>query len=99
MSSLTEIQMDIAASLWGKPAIFEQLMERDFLKHRSEHGIAILLQMMDKKGWIYQKGRIYFTYQSTVIKILNPEGYELDDGIREKSDFRKAFDKFNKQFG
>lgn len=98
MSSLIEIQMDIAASLWLKPATFKELMERDFMINRSEYGIQIMLEIMDKKDWIYEKSNKYYTYQKTVVNILNHNGYELDDGIRGKSDFRKAFDKFNKQF-
>ena len=63
LNQLRELRKDIAASLYMKPASFEELMERDFLKNRAEFGISLMLNQMEKDQWIYMRGEVYHTYK------------------------------------
>lgn len=78
---LDELVKDICASLWTTPADLDELMSRDFLANHSEVGIdRLLLRLEESDKWIYYRHGKYHTYKSTVVKILNPAGYELDAG-------------------
>jgi len=77
LAGLSDIKKDIAASLYMKPATMEELMERDFLHNRSEYGVSILLGIMVRDGWLFEKGETYYTYKKFA---LSPgmSDYELD---------------------
>ena len=76
MGDLTTLKKDIAASLYMKPATFEELMDRDFLHNRSEYGIDSLLMQMEKDGWIFMRGEKYHTYKKFALSREMDE-YEL----------------------
>ena len=75
-SQFTELKKDIAASLYLKSATFEELMERDFLHNRSEYGVEICLNQMEKAGWIYVRGEKFHTYKKFALSKEMDE-YEL----------------------
>lgn len=79
MPNIKEMTMDVAASLWIKPATFEDLYARDIesLKYLSEYAFDRILKSARSKGWIYEKNKKYYCYKKTVVNILNPAGYEL----------------------
>ena len=77
LSQLKELKRDIAASLYMKPATFEELMERDFLHNRSEYGISIMLQQMENARWIYIRWDRYHTYKKFALSTEMAE-YELE---------------------
>lgn len=89
--------MDIAASLWIKPANFEDLYARkiESLKNSSEFMFDRIVKIAESKGWIYLKGKTYYCYKKTVKNILNPAGYEMDLPTDTRSDFRKEFDRLH----
>lgn len=96
MSDLSDIQKDIAASLYIKPTSLEELKKREFLKGMSEFGILTLLQMMQNKAWIYFKANKYYTYKSFAISKQMSE-YELH-GINEplkRITFEKAINNYS----
>lgn len=87
--------MDIAASLWIKPATYEDLYNRkiECLKHSSDYMFSKIVKITESKGWIYKKGEVYYCYKKTVKNVLNPAGYEIDLPTDTRSDFRKEFDR------
>lgn len=87
--------MDLAASIWHKPGTFEELYKRGInsLKGVSEYNFNLCLGMTKSKNWIYKKGEIYYCYKSTVVNVLNPNGYEIELPVDQRSDFRKEFDR------
>lgn len=97
MSEISELAMDIAASLWLKPATFEELYARkiESLKNSSEFMFDRIIKIAQSKRWIYLKGETYYTYKNTIISVLNPSGYEMDLPNDTRSDFRKEFDRAN----
>lgn len=97
MSEISILAMDIAASLWIKPATFEELYARkiESLKNSSEYMFDRLVKIAESKGWIYLKGETYYTYKKTVKNVLNQAGYEMDLPTDTRSDFRKEFDRLH----
>jgi hypothetical protein len=93
MSEISTLAMDIAASLWIKPATFEDLYTRkiESLKNSSEFMFDRIVKIAESKGWIYVKGETYYCYKKTVKNVLNPAGYEMDLPTDTRSDFRKEF--------
>lgn len=85
--------MEIAASLWIKPATLEELCQRDFLSGKAEYGVFRLLNMGREKGWIYQRNEVYYTYKTCVVDVLNPSGFELTVQTDNRTDFQKEFDR------
>lgn len=86
----------IAASLWLIPADFETLAKR--FDNLAEYSVWQLLNTAKRRKWVYQRGNVYFTYKKTVTDILNPEGYDLDLKEEVKSEFRQAFENFQKLY-
>lgn len=82
--------MEIAASLWIKPATLEELCKRDFLNGKSEYGIFTLVNHGKSKGWIYEKNDVYYTFKKCVVDVLNNNGFELTVKADTRSDFEKA---------
>ena len=56
MSELREIRNDIAASLFLLPCTFEKLMEREFLKNKSEYGVQHFIRDLDRVDAVYYIG-------------------------------------------
>ena len=77
LGKLRELKKDIAASLYMKPATFEELMERDFLHNRSEFGVSFMLEQMEKDKWIFMRGNKYHTYKKFALS-SEMSDYELD---------------------
>jgi hypothetical protein len=98
MSEISNLAMDLAASIWLKPACFEDLYARKIksFENSSEYMFYRIVKIAESKNWIYRRGEIYYCYKKTVKKILNPAGYEMDLPIDTTSEFRKDFDKFIK---
>lgn len=80
MSEISSLLMDIAASVWIKPATFEELYARkiESLKNSSEFMFYKIVKIAELKGLIYLKGETYYTYKKTVKDVLNPNGYDID---------------------
>ncbi len=80
MSEFTNMAMDLTASLWLKPATWDELYERkvDSLKSANQYMFNSILKMAESKGWIYEKGEIFYCYKKTVKQVLNPAGYSID---------------------
>ena len=76
MSDILELQKEIAASLYMKPATLAELMSRDFLKNRSEEGVDRLLMAMENKNWIFCKSEVYHT-RPKFAKSKEMKEYEL----------------------
>ena len=87
-NDLTYLQMDICASLWLKPCSIKELSVR---LDKSEYGIFLLYRILIDKKWIYKRGDTLFCYKKTVLKTLNPNGYELDLKESHFSEFRKEY--------
>ena len=77
LGKLRELKKDIAASLYMKPATFEELMERDFLHNRSEFGVSFMLEQMEKDKWIFMRGNKYHTSKKFALS-SEMSDYELD---------------------
>lgn len=73
---------EIAASVYIKPATVEELMEREFMKGKSEWGVHTLVNICFQKGWLYCKKGVYHTHKKFALRDVMSE-YELD-GIHEK---------------
>lgn len=78
MNDIKRRKLDLAASLWVKPGNFEELKEREFLKGISDYSLDQLLRWCETDHIIYEKKGKFYCYKNTVVKILNPAGYELD---------------------
>lgn len=90
MSTTKELQMEIAASLWIKPATLEELCKRDFLSGMAIYGVNTLVNIAISKGLIYEKSGILKCYKATVYT-LNEMGYDLYTGDVIQSEFEKAY--------
>ena len=77
LASLSGLKKDIAASLYMKPATMNELFKRDFLQNRSEYGVSILLDIMVKDGWLFERGETFHTYKEFALSSEMSE-YELD---------------------
>jgi hypothetical protein len=95
MSEISQQAMDLAASLWIKPATFEDLYARKVrgFENCSEYMFDRILKIAESKKWIYTRGETYYCYKNTVKNVLNPAGYEMDLPTDTRSDFRKEFDR------
>jgi hypothetical protein len=82
MKGLEELQKDIAASLYMKPGTLAELMSRDFLKNTSEEGLDRLLDIMEKKNWVFSRGEVFHTRAEFALSKEMSE-YELS-GLRTK---------------
>lgn len=58
MTEIKELKHDIATSLFVCPCEINELLNRDFLKNKSEYGVSILLNILEKDGAIYYKGEV-----------------------------------------
>lgn len=96
MKDLKYMSMDLCASLWYSPCSHDNLFERKVIKSISEYGFNTILNIAKKRGWIYERNGVLYCYKNTVIKILNPNGYEIELICDSRSEFRKSFDKLNK---
>lgn len=74
--TISEILRDTAASLYLKAATAEELLERDFMKGRNLQGTYLILDVLEQKGWAYQKGEVYHIYK-WVAKLPQMSEYEL----------------------
>jgi len=61
MNKIKELKHDIATSLFLRPCTLKELLDRDFLKSKSEYGISIILNMLEKDGAVYWKGETIHT--------------------------------------
>ncbi len=95
MATLNQMAMDLSASLWIKPATYDELFERKVLKSISEYNFRTIVNIAKNRRYIYEKGDNLYCYKKTVIEVLNPEGYELELPTDARSEFRKEFDKSN----
>ena len=97
MSEISTLAMDIAASLWIKPATFDELYARkiESLKNSSEFMFDRIVKIAKSKGWIYLKGETYYCYKKTVKNVLNSSGYEMDLPTYAMSDFRNEFERLH----
>ena len=100
MAEISTMAMDIAASLWIKPATFDELYARKIygFENSSEYMFDRILKIAKSKKWIYMKGEVYYCYKKTVKNVLNPAGYEMDLPTDTRSDFQKEFDRFISHF-
>lgn len=73
---LSDMAMDLAASIWMQPCTRDELYERGVVKNISSYSFDILLDIAFKRKWIYQSGSILKTYKSAV-DFLNKNDYEL----------------------
>jgi hypothetical protein len=82
MNEISQLKMDIAASLYIIPATIDELLTRDFLINKSRYGIELMLQQMEKDSWIFFKKEKYYTYKKFA---LSPRmsGYDLH-GLHDK---------------
>ena len=71
--------MDLSASIYMKPATFEELFKRkiESLKNTSEYMFFKIVKIAEEKNWIYMKDETYYCYKKTVKNVLNPSGYDL----------------------
>ena len=97
MSDLKETTMCLAASIWHQPATFDELYKRkiDVLANASEYMFNVVLMSAKSKGWIYEKGDVWYCYKKTVKEVLNPAGFEIELNKDTRSEFRKQFDRLN----
>lgn len=56
MNGFRQLYCDIAASLFHKPATYNELRSRDFLKTKSDYGIGRCIQELERRGWLYYRG-------------------------------------------
>ena len=57
---------------------FEKLVERFKDKYAQQSIWNLLIIGKNHRKWIYQRGDTYYTYKKTVIKVLNPNDWDLD---------------------
>jgi hypothetical protein len=90
--------MDIAASIWYNPGTYEELYDRkiESMKHASEHMFFTTINIAKSNGWVYEKNGIYRCYKSTVLNVLNPNGYGIELPVDTRSEFRKSFELLNR---
>lgn len=58
MGLINEFKCDIATSILIAPCDIDELMNRDFLKNKSDNGIIKILNMLEQDGALYYKGKI-----------------------------------------
>jgi len=94
-NAIKEVAMCLAASIWYQPGTFDELFKRkiDVLKNASEYGFNTVLMLAKSRGWIYEKGDVWYCYKKTVIEVLNPNGFEIELQTDTRSVFRKEFDR------
>lgn len=76
MSEIKELKHDIATSLFLCPCEINELLDRDFLKNKSEYGVSILVKMLEQDEAIYYKGEVMHIKKAWAKKNLKDR--ELD---------------------
>lgn len=77
MSEIKELRYDIATSLFLCPCEINELLDRDFLKNKSEYGVSILLNMLEQDGAMYYKGDVMHIKKSWAKKNLKDRGLDF----------------------
>ncbi len=68
MNELSDILKELCIIIYAKAVTFEELGNSELFKRKSAHGLHVMLNILEKKQWIYTKNDKYYCHESIAHK-------------------------------